>query len=275
MTSSPWHVDAFLMERYADGRLDLAAQASVESHLVGCADCQQSASVHVPREESDTIWAEISGAIAGPPLPWPLRILRRLRLPDADAVVLRASSSGLFRPWVVSVGGALLFAVLVSLAKPGQQGFLYLLLAPLVPALAVVAAYDAADPLRAIDVTTPLSKLRVALLRTAAAASVGVPLVLGVGLVVPGISDHAFVWLLPAVLLTVSSLVMLSRWTARVTACAIAATWVAFTSALYSYDSLSAITSPVGQVAFAAASVAAAAVLAARASSVRSPGGFA
>ena len=38
MITEPWHCDAPLLQRYLDGRTDLVLSASIEAHLIGCAD---------------------------------------------------------------------------------------------------------------------------------------------------------------------------------------------------------------------------------------------
>jgi len=275
MTTTAWHVSPELLQRYAVGTLGLGAQASVETHLISCPQCRRDANPLVPRSEWQDSWSRISGAIAEPELPRSLWALQRLGLPDADVVVLRASSSGLYRPWVLSVTAALLFAVLGSLLRAPEQDLLYLLVAPLVPMLAVVAAYDSTDRMRELAETTPLSKLRIALLRTVASAALAVPLTLGVGLVLPGVADQAFVWLLPALTLTVLALTVLTWWSAVATSGAVAGLWVAFVVSLYAEDGFAAVTSPVAQTVYAGAACALSAVFLARILPSRPSGGMA
>jgi hypothetical protein len=275
MTTGTWHVGPALLERYADGGLDPSAQASVETHLAACAQCQHDASNLIDSPELDAIWNEVVTEIVQPPMPAGLRLLNRLGLPDADAVVLRASSEGLYRPWIVSVVGAAIFGLLANMLDARIQLVSIMLLAPLLPVLAVTIAYDTTDPMRELAVATPLSKLRIALLRAGAAAGVAIPLTLAVSLTIPGIADHAFVWLLPALMLTIVAVTLLTWCTAKVTGGVIATTWVAFIIAIRADDSLGAITSPQGQLAFVVVAVAAVGVLVVRITSPRSFGGYA
>lgn len=275
MSTTAWHLSRELLQRYDEGGLDLVAQDSVETHLVGCRQCRAAASALVPEPEREGAWSRISSEIAEPELPRSLRALRRLGVPDADLVVLRASSSGLYRPWVLSVTGALLFAVLAGLLDAPEQDLIFLLVAPLVPTMAVVAAYDSTDAMREVAEVTALSKLRIALLRAAASAGFAVPLTLGVGLLVPGIADQAFLWLLPALMLTVLAMTLLTWWSARTTSAAVAGSWVVFVVALYVEDGFAALTSPVAQTVFAAAACALVAVFLARTFPFRPSGGTA
>ena len=40
MSTQAWHCDAPMLRRYADGAVDLALAASIEAHLIRCADCR-------------------------------------------------------------------------------------------------------------------------------------------------------------------------------------------------------------------------------------------
>ncbi len=273
--TSMWHLDHDLLDRYAAGRLDLGLQASVESHLQSCRTCQSRAGALVDTDDLAQVWDGIIAEIDAPVLPIGLRMLIRLGLPDADAVVVRGSAHGLYRPWVASVGGALAFALLAGSVADRFLFAAVLLVAPLVPVSAVLVAYDGTDPLRAVAVTTPMSQLRIMLLRTVAAASTAVPLTLAVTLIVPGLASFAAVWLLPALLLTVLALILLSWCPARVTGALIAGAWLVFVIGLRSLGSLEASRNPGSQLLFLAAAAVAAALLVARARAARPSGGLA
>ena len=137
--------------------------------------------------------------------------------------------------------------------------------------LAVVAAYDATDPLRHLTGTTPASALRTALLRSVAALTIAVPLTIAVGLLVPGLRDLAGTWVLPGLALTSGSLVLLTRWTARVTFPVVAAGWLVLVG-LRSGSTVAALTSTGGQVACLVATALLTAVLVLRTSSARPEG---
>jgi anti-sigma factor RsiW len=274
MTPARWHAAPELLSRYASGGLDHPAQAAVEAHLAGCASCQAEAATLVATPPLEAVWENVVRAISAPPTPVWHRALRRIGVRESDVVILR-SSSGLHRPWVLSVAGALICAVLTSLVNDRTQDLLFLLIAPLVPVLAVVSAYDWTDPMREVAVATPLSKLRIALLRTAAATAVAVPVTISVGLIVPGISDHTFVWLLPSLALTLSTLVLLTWFTARTAGTATGGAWAAFITFLYSSDAPLVMASAQVQAAFAFASLLVGGFLVLRLLWVRPIGGYA
>jgi hypothetical protein len=201
-------------------------------------------------EQTAAVWDAVRTTIAEPALPAPLRLLRRLGVPADDLVVVSAADS-LLVPWAAAVGFALVSACLVAFAglRPSDQDAAFLALAPLVPVLAVVMAYDALDPLREVSLSTPYSKLRLALLRATATLAVAVPATLAIGLVVPGMQDLAFTWLLPSLGLTVAALVLLTWLEAPYAGAVVAATWLALVAILRSGSDVRVLTEPSAQVA--------------------------
>lgn len=270
MTTSTWHAAPDLLARYAGGRLDDTAQAAVEAHLTACAPCREHARSLAPPTLLDRAWLGIRSEVAAPTGPAVLRRLVRLGLPERDAVILRASSS-LHTSAALAVGAAIVCAIVGGTIGANRQDAAFLLLAPLVPVLAVVAAYDATDPLRHLTGTTPASALRTALLRSVAALTIAVPLTIAVGLLVPGLRDLAGTWVLPGLALTSGSLVLLTRWTARVTFPVVAAGWLVLVG-LRSGSTVAALTSTGGQVACLVATALLTAVLVLRTSSARPEG---
>ena len=269
MTSTPWHLDPELLDRYASGDLNLGLQASVEAHLQSCAICQGRAGSLVDVGELTGVWQGIVAEIDAPRLPVGLRFLTRIGLSEADAVIVQGSTHGLYRPWVASVGGALAFAVFAPSLPDRFQLAAVLLLAPLVPVLAVLVAYDGTDPLREVASATPMSRFRIMLLRTIAAAGTAVPLTLAVTLVVPGLATFAAIWLLPALMLTVLALTLLSWFSARTTGAIVAGAWVVFVIGLRTAGSLAQSREVGVQLLFLAAAAVAAAVLVARTRAAR------
>ncbi|REF31923.1 zf-HC2 domain-containing protein [Calidifontibacter indicus] len=268
-----WHVETPVWEAYAAGRLDPAAEASVETHLTGCSVCRSAAATLAP-DLAPAVWADVRTAISERALPWPLRVLRRLGARDDDLVVVSAADS-LLVPWAMAVGLSVVCACVVGLAGLGAQNrdAAFLALAPLIPVLAVAASFDALDPVRELTAPTPYSKLRMALLRASAALSVALPATLAVGLLVPHMSDLAFVWLTPSLGLTVAALVLLTWFEARVAGGLVATGWVACVMALRSGGDLATLTSPAVQAAFVVGGALLAVTLVLRTSTLRIQGG--
>ncbi|HWM73638.1 MAG TPA: hypothetical protein VNQ53_07855 [Nocardioides sp.] len=271
MTSTGWHVGPKLWARYAAGGLDYVTESAVDAHVVGCAECRQAARSYVDPAPLEQVWAAVGTETARPRLPFVLRGLVRIGLPERHAVVL-GGSSGLHRPWVVAVASALLCALLSGFLPEYQDRF-FVLLAPLVPVLAVAAAYDATDPMRELFTTTAHSKLGIALLRTAAALSAAVPLTTVVGLLVPGLESLAFAWLVPGLCLTVTMLVLLTWWDAATTTGVVATGW-ACAVGITGRDASALIDTARMQGIFVAVTLAMACLLVLRTASTRLRGGF-
>jgi hypothetical protein len=269
-----WHLSPALLDSYVANTLDLSRQAAVEAHITTCPDCLKLASAAAPQDTVAAVWQGVLTATAAPSLPWSLKVLRRLGLAETDALILRASSS-LYRPWLLSIIGAVVFGVTGTWLPAAEQRAFYLLLAPLLPAITVAAAYDSTDPVRELTASTAFSKIRIALLRTAFAVAVALPVVLVVGLLLPFVGAEAFAWLLPALLLTLLALTLLTWWTAVAAGGTVAALWLLVVGLLRAADQLTAIDTPVAQLAFAVAALLALAVLTVRLTSYHAPGGFA
>lgn len=269
-----WHIDPPTWEAYVAGRLALGAEASVETHLTGCAECRAAAKAHVEPAAADAVWTQVRATISAPALPLPLRLLQRLGVPGDDLVVVAATES-LLVPWAVAIGFAMTCACMVGLAGlgPASRDAVFLALAPLIPALAVVAAYDSLDPLREVMAPTPYSKLRLALLRATASLAVAVPATSVIGLVVPAVDDLAFMWLAPSLCLTLGVLVLLTWCEAKVAGTVVASVWVAVVTAVRLSGTVAPLTAPGVQIGFAALGAVLAATLVLRTSTLRLLGG--
>ena len=262
MSTTEWHVSELVWEAYVAGRLDSAAEASIDAHVVGCSTCHVAARGYVADESTDQLWSSIQATVAQPVLPASVRWLARLGIPREDLVLLSASS-GLYLPWMVAVVSALVAAFVSGTAQHHHEAW-FLLLAPLVPIFAVAAAFDATDPIRELCEATPYSKLRLALMRATAALGVALPVTTLLGLLVPDLESLAFVWLLPALGLTSTTLVAMTWlrvWTAGGT---VATAWVVLVGTLTHLGRLDTLTSPTPQLAFAALATALTATFAVR-----------
>ncbi len=274
MSTPTWHVSPALVEQYAAGRLDYAAQASIEQHLTACGRCRDQVTRDAPAPDLAGLWEGVREEIAAPPEPLLVRLLRRLGLPEPDGVVL-AASPALRLPWILAVFGALVFTVLAASMSARRGELLYLVVSPLLPALGVAAAYDTTDPIRDVVATTPHSKFRVTLLRTAVVAAASIPPALVLGLVVPDLGATAFAWLLPALALTLVSLALLTWWSARTTAGVVAVGWVSLITVLAGPGAPDLAWQPPMQLAYALISLVALSILLIRLDTPRFQGGSA
>jgi hypothetical protein len=243
-----WHLDEQTWTAYAGGQLNPDAEAAVEQHVTSCPRCRTGAPAVA---DVGAIWTEVHTEITRPRPPWPLRLLAGRGIAESDLVVVSAARD-LLRSWSVAVGCAILCAVLTALVPvrlPGGPPALFLIIAPLIPVVAVVAAYDATDPFREVTETTPYSKLRLALLRTAAALTAAIPLTVAVAVVVPALHGLFAAWLLPGLALTVTTLILLTWLTAWIASAVVGAGWLVVASALA--GSMGTVATGPGQAGFA------------------------
>ena len=269
-----WHLDGVVWQAYAAGRLDPVAEASVDAHVVGCADCRAAARAYAPAGTAEDVWAGVRTTITAPPPSAAARLLARLGV-RADDVVLLSGTDSLLVPWAVAVGFAVVSACLVGLAglSPANRDAAFLALAPLTPVLAVVAAHAALDPLRELAAATAYSKLRLALLRATAALAVAFPVTAVVGLVVPGLDALAWVWLAPSLALTVGTLVLLTWWEAPVAGAMVCSVWSGAVVLVRTGGSVDVIAAPSVQLVVLVVGAVLAATLVLRTSTLRIQGG--
>jgi hypothetical protein len=272
MTSNAWHVDDELWAAYAAGRLDMIAQSSLESHVAGCARCRTSARGQVAVEELEPMWSGISLEVRRPQPRRALRWLRRLGVSDEN-VTLLAASDGLPMAWSAAVGAALACGVMAGLT-PSYQDFLFLLLAPLIPMLAVVAVYDATSSLHEVAAGTPYSKLRLVLLRTTAALVVALPATLAVGLLIPGLANLAFLGLLPGLAMSLSALLLIGWLTPWSAAGVVGGAWAIGCAVLQRSDDVTVLAGAGAQAAFAGAIAVVAVLLILRTTTLSARGGL-
>ena len=272
MTNDAWHVSPDVWAAYTAGRLGQPGESAVDTHVVDCATCRTSASAFAQPDELEAIWSSVQAEVVRPPLPRAARVLRLIKVPDQDAVLV-AGSSGLSLSWAVAVGAAVVCAILTGFAHSRQE-LSFFLLAPLIPVLAVVAAHDATDPMRELVAATPYSKFRLTLLRTAAALAVAVPVTTAVGLLVPGLGDLAFAWLVPGLCLTVTTLVLLTWVNVWAAGGIVAVAWAGVVVGLSQGRSLGVLDTAAGQTALVVAAGAMAGFLVLRTTTTRLRGGY-
>jgi len=130
----------------------------------------------VTPQRLDANWRAITAELDAPARRKLERVLLILRMPEPIARTLVATPA-LRRAWFVATGVALLFGLgAADTSKPGASLLMLLALAPMVPVVGVTLAYGpGSDPAHEVTVATPMSGLRLVLLRSAAvvACSIG------------------------------------------------------------------------------------------------------
>jgi hypothetical protein len=268
-----WHADPALLSSYLTGALDAITGASVEQHVSRCESCRTAVAQLLEPQLLDRTWKGIRDAVESPPLPYPLRLARRLGLSEPTAVLL-ASAASLRGAWLVGAFLTLSFATLAAYASGGTALAPFLLAAPLAPVLGVAAAYgQRQNPLEVLTVTAPYGRTRLILLRTLAVLVSVLPVTVLLGLAVPGPPWLAAAWLGPALALVPVLLALAAFVGPRFAAVLVSFVWcgVVLASALAPV----APTWPVEaaqQGVYLGLGVAACAVIAVRAGTDRQPG---
>jgi hypothetical protein len=233
---------------WVDGVAPPPLAMSVEQHLTRCAGCREALASMLraaPRPalpDPDRTWDRVRDAVVLPPPGRVARALRRVGLPESDAVLL-VSSPSLRLSWWWSLAVVLVFVLLATgLARHGWTTS-FLAIAPVVPVVGVALAYGPASGPQVEQVAaTPYPPLRLVLLRTAAVLTASIPLAVLAGLLLPEQVSHW--WLLPAGGFTAATL-GLSSWVRPSTAAlVIAVGWMAAVSAAARWSSADLVLQP-------------------------------
>ncbi|WP_213453330.1 zf-HC2 domain-containing protein [Rhizomonospora bruguierae] len=204
-----WHIDAALLAEYDRGSLDPSRVMAVDAHLLACASCRG-------RVEVDTVWladnwAAVFDAVHAPKQRVLWRLLGRLGLPE-HRIQLLAATPALRWSWLGATAAVLALAVAAAyFAQPGARvsAMLFLVLAPVLPVLAVATAYGPpADPMHEITGTMPAAGPSLVLWRATAVVAVAVAMGMGAAALLPGPGWYAVAWLLPALVLSMGSLAL-------------------------------------------------------------------
>ena len=231
---TPWHAAEEDLARYVAGGCPPVVAASIETHLLGCADCRGTLGRVADDGEQDAAWARLADAIDQPSR-GPLARLTGghwfARSAIATPALVRAALLA-----VVIVG----IVPLLTATLVGDAGLVSLLvLAPLAPVGAVAFAYrDGADPAGEISLATPSAGLRLIALRALVVSLAALPLAfLALGAVELWVADVptrlAVAWCLPG--LALATLVMLAgttRLDPTYVAGALGAGWAALVGAV-------------------------------------------
>ncbi len=219
-----WHAEPELLERYADGRTDDVLAASVEAHLLACAQCRGRVAAQVPASRLQVNWDAVVATLDAP-TPGPLeRLLVRSGLRASTARLLAATPT-LRLSWLASITLALAFAA-VAATRPGGAPLLFLALAPLVPVVAVAIAFNPSlDPSSEMVEATPVAGLRLLFLRTLASLGPSIVLAGVAGRLAAGPGESLALWLLPALALSALSLALASVVPIATAASALGVLW--------------------------------------------------
>jgi len=224
-----WHVDDALVARYVAADLDDARAASIEAHVIACAECRARVAVGMGAQRVDRIWTEVRDSIESPQPRLLEASLRKCGVRDHVARLIAATPS-LSGSWFIAITVSLGWAV--GAAHAGTKGvLLFLIVAPLIPLAGVMFAYGPRiDPTFEVAIAAPMHGFRLLLLRATSVLSATMLLVGIASIGLPNIGWRAEAWLLPALGVSLVSMA-LSTWVEPFVAGGIVASgWVLLTS---------------------------------------------
>ena len=222
-----WHLTEDALARYGNGAARGAEAASAEAHFVQCAACRAAVATFADNARLDRVLTDVVDVLDRPRQGPVERLLRAFRVPDGTARLLVATPA-LRMSWLLSVLGAVAFAVAAARGNDGDHVFL--VLAPVLPVLGVALAYGPlVDDAYELGVAAPFSGLRLMLLRAGSVLATTVVMTALGAFALPG-SALVAGWLLPALTLTVVTLALGTAWDTTRAAGVVSAVWLIGTS---------------------------------------------
>lgn len=220
-----WHLDVSTLELYLEGHGVPLVGASVESHLMRCADCRLLLGTVTSADPLERDWQGIRSRVEGPVPSVVERGLGWFGVSAESARLLIAVPA--FRgAWLLGMFAAILFAGVAALFA-GDYGLgLFLIVAPLAPVAGVAAAYGGdADPCHELVTVTPYPAIRMLLLRTGGVLVTSIPLAVLAGLALAGPAWLGVAWLTPAAAGVLLTLVLAPTFGTTVPSAALGAFW--------------------------------------------------
>lgn len=230
MTNTDWHAPPDLLARFGHdpAGLDDMTAASVETHLVVCADCRGQMTAAVSPALFATSWDAIADRIDQPRPALLERVLHRIGVGSGLGRLLSATpalqGAGLLAICVLAA-----VAVVLSLTVDAEGPFL--VMAPLVPLAAVAASFaPAADPAGGAGVAAPMHSAGLVIRRAIAVVGVTFGVLGAAALALPDLGPAAAAWLLPALALALGTLALGTWLRVEVAAGVLTGVWLGVSS---------------------------------------------
>ncbi|NND73899.1 MAG: zf-HC2 domain-containing protein [Ilumatobacter sp.] len=205
--------------------------------------------MNIDQARLDANWRAITIELDAPRASRPERALRRIGLPS-HVTRLVGATPALRRAWYLAIAGVVFVGLAATDADAPRQSVLVLLmLAPLVPVFGIALAYGPnADPAYEMQLATPTRGLRLVAIRSFVVISISAVIVTSVALVSAVARPYAAAWLLPALAVTGTSLMLMTWVSPRRASIAAGTSWfVAVLVAEQTSGALAAFTA-IGQV---------------------------
>jgi hypothetical protein len=246
-----WHADDRLLVQYVRGEAAPLDGASIEQHLIHCAECRNRMATVVEVPPLETIWARIRDQAQAPEPGFVERLLRRFGFSAPDSLLVAVAPS-LRTSWLLSLAVTLGFVGL-SAKYGGSSGLMFfLLLTPLVPVAGVAFAYGPdVDPAFEVGLATPYSAARLLLLRTVAVLMTSFPVVLAAALLAPARFSISVWCLVPALSFTAITLAGCTWVRPAVIGVGLGIAWFSMVGTAALNHALAAVVSPALLLAYA------------------------
>lgn len=225
-TRQGWHVPPALLAGFAGdcGTVDDVTAASIDAHLLACADCRRALTTAAAPSLAATSWAAVADRIDRPRSTVLERLLRRLGMSSGTVRLLGATpalqAAGLIAVAIVAVTAGVL-------SRTADADGIFLVLAPLVPLAAVAASFaTAADPGGEAGVATALHGAGLVLRRASAVLAVNLGLLGAAALALPDLGPSAAAWVLPSLALALGALALGTWLRAEVAVATLAGGWL-------------------------------------------------
>jgi hypothetical protein len=175
----------------------------------------------------DANWRAIVAELDAPARSRIERVLLALRMPEPIARTLVATPA-LRRAWFVATGVALVFGLgAADTSKPGASLLMLLALAPMVPVVGVTLAYGpGSDPAHEVTLATPMSGLRLVLLRSTAVVACSMGAAGVATLLLREKTLMSIAWLIPSLALPAVCLALSTYMAPRRAAVLIGVLWL-------------------------------------------------
>ncbi|HZJ04630.1 MAG TPA: hypothetical protein VFD59_04065 [Nocardioidaceae bacterium] len=227
MTHDPhtWHPAEGALSAYAQGSALPVPGASVEAHLMVCADCRERFAPLVPVEPLAQVWEAVRARVETPRRSAAEQFLGWLGL-SGESARLMAAVPAFAGAWLLGILGVTVFAGAAAMFSGALGVAIFLLVAPLAPVAGVAASFGGdADPSHELVTVTPHPAVRLLLLRTAGVLATSAPVAIMVGLALPGPSWLAVAWLAPAAAGVTTTLALSPLLGSNAAAATVGATW--------------------------------------------------
>ena len=201
--------------------------ASIEAHLLVCADRRDRIGAVGEDELLEQVWAGVVDVLDQPRPSVLERLVTAVGVPSGTARLIAATARVRWL-YLVAVVATFLVALVAASTDQSRSFEIFLLLAPLGPLVATATAFSPrTDPLYELTATAPVSALRILLLRTVAAT---VPAMLLTSLSTLWLLDRGWMalgWLLPSLALALATLALSSWMPVELAAVLVGSAWFA------------------------------------------------